>query len=134
MTPSHEIVQTPPPPKPEGTLWFALLAAPLTWSAAEIIAVTVVGRSCGSGARPAEWQLILLTGVFTAAAIVAAISAVLAFRLFKQYSREARIATFTRSSRAGFIAQLAFFVSLLLFFNIVLFGLAPLVVDPCLGG
>jgi hypothetical protein len=32
------------------------------------------------------------------------------------------------------MAQLAFFVSLLLLLNLVLFGLAPLVVDPCLGG
>jgi hypothetical protein len=127
-------VRTLQPHKSERALWFALLAAPLAWSLAEIVSISIVGRSCGSGDRPAEWQSAVLIGVFVAAAVVTAAAAVVAFRLFKQHSHNARIATFGGWNRVGFMAQLAFFVSLLLLLNLLLFGLAPLVVDPCLGG
>lgn len=134
--PSHDTVHKSPPQSSERLLWFALLAGPLTWSFAEIVGVSIAGRTCGTGDLPSDWQWNLLVGVFVAAAIVTATAAVVAFRLSKQYSRTARVTPSGGKAwnRIGFMAQLAFLVSALLFLNTVLFGLAPLLVDPCLKG
>ena len=134
--PSHGTVHKSPPQSSERLLWFALLAGPVTWSCAQIVGVLIAARTCGSGYHPSEWQWVLLVGVFVAAAVVTATAAVVAFRLFKQYSRTARVTSTGGKAwnRIGFMAQLAFIVSALLFLNVVLFGLAPLLVDPCFNG
>jgi hypothetical protein len=119
----------------ERRLWFALLTPMIAWSAAELVGVALIGNGCGdesSGFGGGRWIAMLATNAV--AAVLSAAAAIAAFRTFVAWSRSSRIATAPGADRVDFMAQLGFFVSLLLLFNIVMFGVAPLIVHPCAGG
>lgn len=121
-----------PPKEVERRLWFGLLAAPAAWTISEIVAVSVLGRSCDSGPTLSAWQWVTLLGVSAAAIVVAAAAAVVSYRTFKARTRGGKVTAAEGWDRVEFMAQLGFFLSLLLLLNIVFFGLTPLLVDPCL--
>lgn len=121
---------TGPSRRTERRLWFALLAAPVAWMLHEVIGVSIIGRSCTAGALP-SWKWVTLLSVSATALIVAIAAAVVAYRTFKGWTEGGKIATAEGWNRVEFMAQLGFFLSLLLLLNIVLFGIVPLMVNPC---
>jgi hypothetical protein len=119
-----------PPRSIELRLWTALIAAPVAWSIAEIAGVALIGRRCEPAQGLEPWRWTSLLAITVAAAVVLAASAALAYGALRRGREPAQLPA---AGRVDFMARLALLVSLLLFFNIVLFGLAPLIVDPCVG-
>jgi hypothetical protein len=119
----------------ERRLWFALLTPMVAWSAAELVGVALIGNACGpESAGFGGWRWIALLATNAVAALVSAAAAIAAFLTFLAWSRSSRIAAAPGGDRVELMAQLGFFVSLLLLFNIVMFAVAPLIVHPCAGG
>jgi hypothetical protein len=114
-------------------LWFGLLGAPIAWTAHEIVGAAVIGRSCDLAAGFAPWRWTTLAIVSLAAVVIAAAAAVVAFRTYRGWVGGGGLFTARSRDSVELMSRLGFLVSLLLLFNIVLFGVAPLVVDPCIG-
>lgn len=111
----------------EPRLAWIVLATPVAWFVHEIAAVALVGRSCNA-TRPAElWPL----GVLAVAAGAIALGGALAARAVFKKAAAGDIGTAESRNRTEFIAQLGFFLNLLLLLNIVLFALVPLLAGPC---
>jgi hypothetical protein len=115
-------------------LWFSLLAGPLAWTVHELVGVALIGRTCELGTGFPAWRWAALVAVGVAALLVTSAAAVTAFSTFRSRVGHANVFTATSRDSVEFLARFALFVSLFLLFNIVLFGAAPLAVDPCVGG
>jgi hypothetical protein len=122
------------PGRVRARLWFGLLGAPIAWTVHEIVGAAVIGRSCDLAAGFASWRWSTLTVVSLAAVVIAAAAAIVAYRTYRGWVGNARVFTARSRDSVELMSRLGFLVSLFLLFNIVLFGVAPLVVDPCIGG
>jgi hypothetical protein len=128
--PPHE--HDPPPRSTERALWFALLSPALVWSASQIVGVSTIGRVC-SAQRFAPWQWALMMSTICVGIAVTIASVLVAFKTFKRRTGNASFFTSEGWDRVEFLAQAAFYGGVFLLVNIVMFGLAPLIVDSCLG-
>lgn len=121
-----------PPRSTERALWFALLSPALLWSVAQIVGVSTIGRVCYSE-RFAPWQWTLMMAVICTAIAGTIASVVVAFRTFKGRTRDGSLLKAEGWDRVEFLAQAAFYGGVILLVSIVMFGLAPLILNSCLG-
>ncbi|HEU4616570.1 MAG TPA: hypothetical protein VFV10_00940 [Gammaproteobacteria bacterium] len=121
----------PEPPRPvEMRLLFGVLGAPIAWSVHEIMSVSVIGRRCEAGGL-LPWQWATFIGVSVLCLAVAVAAALTAYRLFAASPHQRGVLASEGMNRVTFMAQLGFFLSLILIANIVFFGLVPGIVHPC---
>ncbi len=113
-------------------LWFALFAPPFAWAASQLVSVATIGRVCRSQ-QFAPWQWVLVMSIVALAIMVTIASEIVAFRTFKRRTGDASPFAAEGWDRVEFLSQLAFFGGGILLINIVMFGLAPLVIDSCVG-
>jgi hypothetical protein len=115
-------------------LWFGILAGPLAWTVHELVGVAVIGRDCELDMGFAAWRWIVLAAVAVCSVLVTAAAAITALQTFRSWAGHANVFTTASRDSVEFLARFGLFVSLFLLFNIVLFGAAPLIVDPCVRG
>lgn len=116
----------------ERALWFALLSPAVLWAVAQIVGVSTIGRVCYSD-RFASWQWALMMAVICVAIVGTIASVVVAFRTFKRRTRDGSLFHADGWDRVEFLAQAACYGGVILLVNVMMFGLAPLIIDSCLG-
>jgi hypothetical protein len=129
--PPH-IEHDPPPKSTERALFFALLGPAIAWSAAQLVSVSAIGRVCRAQ-QFAPWQWALVMSIEALAIAVTIACVIVAFRTFKRRTGNASAFAAEGSERVEFLSQVALFGGSILLVNIVMFGLAPLIIDSCVG-
>jgi hypothetical protein len=132
MSRPPKIAHEQPPRGTERALWFALLSPAVLWSAAQIVGVSTIGRGC-SAERIDAWQWAVVMSIVGFAIVVTIASVVVAYRTFKRRTGNASLLAAEGWDRVEFLAQAAFYGGVILLVSIVMFGLAPLIIDSCVG-
>lgn len=117
---------------PLAALWFALLGGPAAWTAHLLASYPLVPLACDTGSTA---PLNILTVVTALIATAAAGTGWWAYRRARGAGApDAPGAGDASESRAGFMGLAGLLVALLFTFAIVIEGLPPLLVDPCIEG
>ena len=132
MSRPPDVAYDQPPRSTERALLFALLSPAVFWSLAQIVGVSTIGRVCYSE-RFAPWQWALMMATICAGIAVAAGSVTVAFRTFKRRTGDGSLLRAEGWDRVEFMAQAAFYGGFILLVNMVMFGLAPLIINSCVG-
>ena len=123
------VVEREQPPVASARLWAGVVVAPIAWTVAELIGYVLTSRLCNRGATTAAG---VTEGVFGAVlAVIAAAGLVTAVGSWRRVRDASRQGGSTAFGRAHFMALIGIVASALLTLNIVLFALAPVLVDPC---
>jgi hypothetical protein len=143
-------------PVSNSRLWFALVAGPLAWSVAELVGYGITSRGCdqartGLAAYAVPHAPTVVVALAAAMAVLTAAGLVVALRGLRTVDDtsppsdvrsqvEAGVADprphgpSPRWTRSHFMAYAGVLVCALLLANIILFGLAPLLVNACAEG
>lgn len=115
---------------PLAAMWFALLGGPAAWSIHLLASYPLVPLACNTGTTAA------LNIVTAGTALIAAAAAGTGWWAYRRARRagapNAPGAGDASESRPGFMGLLGLLVALLFTFAILIEGLPPLLVDPCL--
>ena len=120
------------PPSPEKRLWFGLLAGPAAWTLHEVGGYAVAANGCalGADALPA-WSWIGLAALTVVSLGTTAAAGWVALREFRRATGPVPVYRTEGWGRVEFMAAGGVFVSAALLLNMLMFGVMPLIVDPC---
>ena len=124
--------ETPSPSKrTERRLWFGILGAPFAWTLHELVGSSVVGRRCVEEGALEAWQWATIIGVSILATLIAAAATWSAFRVYRE-NGSVRITKAEGWDRVEFMAIAGVIISAVLLINIILMGVMPAIVSPCM--
>lgn len=115
----------------ERRLWFGVLGAPVAWTLHELVGASVAGRRCVEEGAMESWQWLTIIGVSVLATLTAAAAAWVAYRVYREHSSQ-KITEAEGWDRIEFMAIAGVIISLALLGNIILMGVMPAIVAPCM--
>lgn len=110
-------------------LAFALFAPPLAWGFHELVSLALIGRTCETPLSTPLWAGLLATSAI--ALLVTVTSIWSGYQTFRSQYRQTHLLKAEGLQTASFLALFAIFTGSLLLLNMLLFGVLPFLVEPC---
>lgn len=115
----------------ERRLWFGILGAPFAWTLHELVGVAVIGRRCVEEGALEGWQWATIIGVSVLALLIAAAAGLTALKIYRDHNT-LPIQKAEGWGRVEFMAIAGVIISFVLAVNILMMGVQPAIVQPCM--